>query len=258
MTLDGLADLLGAGRPDEDDGVTRLPLLQRDGPRSHVKEGVRTDHGPTRLEERSRQRAQDVGPVRKHGTLGRPRGPARVEHDVRVVLGKDRFDVPRRLPGAEPGQVPKRDHLETELLPQRRPFLGPNIVDHEDAGSDVGKHRRGLVGTPLPVQGHEESSQLGQGGKYRNALERRVAPQRHRGLDADTARAKGSGRAVGVGIELGERERLVAQGCRQPVGRGASSPPEHVPDEQLPGHASASSRAEGPLTPCAVRSRILD
>ena len=43
----------GRGRTDEDDGVTCLPLLQRDRPGAHVEEGKGTDHGTAPFEERT-------------------------------------------------------------------------------------------------------------------------------------------------------------------------------------------------------------
>ena len=120
---------------------------------------------------------------------------------------------------------------------RRRPAGSPPPAERGGHGQDGG----GLVARARAVQGHEHRTELGQGREHGTSSV--VATQsRHPVTATDAEAAQRPAPSVGGDVELGEGERLVAEGGGHPVGRGPGGAAEHVPDDQLSGHHAGSSR----------------
>jgi hypothetical protein len=130
---DGPADGDGVGGGQQDDGVPSLPLLQCDGPRPHVEEGVRADHRPTALEQGAGVGAQVVDAVGEHGPLGPARAAAGEEDDVGVVLGRRRRARLAAVSCVVQGhEVCQGRHLGVEAAGERPPGFDAILVhDHQ-------------------------------------------------------------------------------------------------------------------------------
>jgi hypothetical protein len=172
--------------------------------------------------------------VREHDAFRSTGAAAGEEDDVRIRLSQAGFDdVGPILGGGLGRKLVERQRLGAEVRGHavaRPDALG---VHHEQGRAGGPGGGRGFLDRQPGVHRCEHAADLGEGREQGDGVERRRRPDRHPITEADAEGAKDPRRAVGSGVEVAERQHLVAQRRGRAVGGAARRAPEHVADKQV-------------------------
>jgi len=127
---------------------------------------------------------------------------------------------------------------DSALIGERRGRGRMRSIDQDErriAPTDRAGH---LFGTPDAVEGHEDGTELCEGGEDRDGVQSRGGPRRDAVARPDTDIGEDACGAIAEVVHLREGQPPVAERGRGPLRHGTCRVPEDVPDHEGVGHCA--------------------